>query len=124
METATYTGTQLFYGMDAKTFAATLKQNGLIVPSGHYMLGLQKMNGAETKERSYMNGTKQWTTLRKPALSTWSALIFSLMRGSIDHYKEMAGQFNKAAERCKKAEFSLLSQTTILNLKLKMACCL
>src|SRR5215471_8662901 len=36
---ATYTGTDKFYGMDAKTFADTLKKNGLIMVSSHYRLG-------------------------------------------------------------------------------------
>src|SRR5436305_14722192 len=48
VEGATYTGTQNFYGMDAKAFAKQLKQNGLIMPSSHYRLGEEKTNGADT----------------------------------------------------------------------------
>src|ERR1700750_2066278 len=42
VENATYTGTQNFYGMDAKTYAKLLKDNGLINPSGHYRWGLDE----------------------------------------------------------------------------------
>jgi len=37
VEAATYTGSQKFYGMEAKAFADVLKQNGLIIPSSHYI---------------------------------------------------------------------------------------
>ncbi|MGN6354138.1 MAG: sugar phosphate isomerase/epimerase family protein, partial [Parafilimonas sp.] len=47
VEGATYTGTEKFYGMDAKSFAALLKQNGLIMPSSHYRLGEDKENGKD-----------------------------------------------------------------------------
>src|SRR5436305_11322607 len=36
VEGATYTGTENFYGMDAKSFADLLKKNNLIMPSSHY----------------------------------------------------------------------------------------
>jgi len=49
VECATYTGTENFYGMDAKSFAALIKQNGLIIPSGHFRLGEDAPKGVETK---------------------------------------------------------------------------
>jgi len=39
LEGATYTGSQQFYGMDAKAFSALLKKYKLIMPSSHYRLG-------------------------------------------------------------------------------------
>jgi len=39
VEGATYTGSQLFYNMSPAEYAKTLKDNGLIAPSSHYMLG-------------------------------------------------------------------------------------
>src|SRR5471030_823206 len=36
VEGATYTGTEMFYGMDGAAFAKVLKDNGLIMPSSHY----------------------------------------------------------------------------------------
>src|SRR5215471_14034744 len=44
---ATYTGAAKFYGMDAKAFAALLKQNGLMMPSSHYRLGEDQDNGKD-----------------------------------------------------------------------------
>src|SRR4051812_16836332 len=49
VEGATYTGSEKFYGMDAKAFSDLLKQNKLIMPSSHYRLGEEKTNGEETK---------------------------------------------------------------------------
>src|SRR5476649_2845171 len=49
VEGATYTGTEKFYGMDPVTFSKVLKDNGLIMPSSHYRLGEEQMNGADTK---------------------------------------------------------------------------
>lgn len=104
VEAATYTGTQKFYGMDAKTFASVLKQNNLIIPSAHYVLGQQKMNGNEIK------GTllHEWDKAVEDAAAVGiqymvCAYLFDEERGDIDHYKQLADQFNKAAETCKKA---------------------
>src|SRR6476661_3116354 len=45
VETATYTGNELFYGMSPSAFKKLLKENGLIAPSGHYRLGEEQENG-------------------------------------------------------------------------------
>src|ERR1700709_2526698 len=45
VENATYTGTQNFYGMDAKTYAKLLKDNNLANFSGHYRLGEDEKGG-------------------------------------------------------------------------------
>src|SRR5262249_54960507 len=45
VEGATYTGSEKFYGMSPKEFSALLKKNGLIMPSSHYRLGEEKING-------------------------------------------------------------------------------
>ena len=52
VEGATYTGTQNFYGMDPKTFAGVLKQNGLIMPSSHYRLGEEQEKGKQEQKPS------------------------------------------------------------------------
>ena len=104
VEAATYTGTQQFYGMDAKAFAALLKQNGLIIPSAHFRLGEEKQNGADVK------GTilHEWDKAVDDAAAVGikymvCAYLSAEERGDIDHYKKLAEQFNKAAETCKKA---------------------
>lgn len=104
VEGATYTGTEKFYGMDAKTFAGVLKQHNLIMPSSHYRLGQEKTNGADTQ------GTMlhDWDRAVDDAAAVGvkymvCAYLSEEERGDIDHYKQLAEQFNKAGERCKKA---------------------
>ena len=104
VEAATYTGTQTFYGMDAKAFAGLLKQNNLIIPSAHYRLGQEKTKGEDTK------GTvlHEWDKAVEDAATVGikhmvCAYLSAEERGSIDHYKQLAETFNKAAETCKKA---------------------
>lgn len=104
VEGATYTGTQQFYGMDPKTFAGVLKEHGLIMPSSHYRLGAENTNGAIT------NGTllHEWNKAVDDAAAVGiqymvCAWLSEEERGNIDHYKQLADEFNKAAEVCKKA---------------------
>jgi len=104
VEGATYTGSQKFYGMDAKTFAEELKKNNLIIPSAHYRLGQEKTNGADTK------GTllHEWDKAVDDAAAVGikymvCAYLSAEERGNLDHYKQLADSFNKAAETCKKA---------------------
>lgn len=104
VEGATYTGTQQFYGMDAKAFAVLLKQQGLAMPSSHYMLGEAKMNGADIK------GTllHEWDRAVDDAAAAGikymvCAYLMEDERGNLDHYKQLAERFNKAAEVCKKS---------------------
>ncbi len=42
IESATYTGSEKFYGMSPAAFKSLLKQNGLVLLSGHYRLGEEK----------------------------------------------------------------------------------
>ena len=98
VEGATYTGTQKFYGMDAKAFADLLKQNNLIIPSAHYRLGEEKTNGADTK------GTllHEWDKAVDDAAAVGikhmvCAYLSAAERGGLDHYKQIAETFNKAA---------------------------
>lgn len=103
VEGATYTGSQKFYGMTPQAFAAVLKQNGLIMPSSHYMLGEAQMNGAPTQ------GTilHDWDRAVDDAAAAGvkymvCAYLLDSERGPMDHYKVVAEQLNKAGERCKK----------------------
>lgn len=91
--------------MDPKTFSDLLKKNGLIMPSAHYRLGLEKeKNGSDTM------GTllHDWQRAVDDAAAVGCkymvcAYLSESERGGIDHYKELAGQFNTAAATCKKA---------------------
>lgn len=103
VESATYTGTQKFYGMDPAAFKKVLSDNGLVIPSGHYRLGAEKTP-------TVVNGTMlhEW----QKAVDDASAVGLKYMvcaylsedeRGGLDHYKELAEEFNKAAETCRKS---------------------
>ncbi|WP_153798207.1 sugar phosphate isomerase/epimerase family protein [Foetidibacter luteolus] len=104
VEGATYTGSQKFYGMDAKTFAAALKQNGLIIPSAHYRLGQEKTNGTDTKGTILHEWDKAVDDAAAAGIKHMvCAYLSAEERGNLDHYKKLADEFNKAAATCKKA---------------------
>lgn len=103
VENATYTGTQNFYGMDARAYAKLLKDNGLVNYSGHYRLGEEETGGV-------MKGTMlhEWDKAVDDAATVGikymvCAWLSPAERGGVDHYKKLAADCNKAAETCKKA---------------------
>jgi sugar phosphate isomerase/epimerase len=108
VEGATYTGSEKFYEMTPAEFSKLLKQNGLIMPSSHYRLGEEKMNGEEAK------GTMlhDWDRAVDDAAAVGvkymvCAYLSEAERGNLDHYKKVAHDLNKAGERCKKAGIQL-----------------
>ena len=108
VEGATYTGTQKFYGMDPSAFSKLLKDNGLVMPSGHYRLGEEKPKG------EIMKGTilHEWDKAVEDASAVGlkymvCAFLSPDERGDPDHYKYVADQLNIAGERCKKAGIQL-----------------
>jgi sugar phosphate isomerase/epimerase len=104
VEGATYTGNQKFYGMDAKSFSALLKKNGLIMPSSHYRLGEEKTNGEDTKGTILHDWDKAIDDAAAVGIRYMvCAYLSSAERGGLDHYKYIAEQFNKAGEKCKKS---------------------
>lgn len=104
VEGATYTGDEKFYGMDAKTFKNVLKQNGLVMPSSHYRLGEEQTNGKDTMGTMLHDWDKAVDDAAEVGLKYMvCAYLSDIERGSLDHYKELADDFNKAGERCKKA---------------------
>ena len=108
VEGATFTGTELFYGMDPKTFKAQLKQNGLIMPSAHYRLGEELVNGASQKGTILNDWEKAVADAAEVGIKYMvCAYLSQPERGSLDHYKKIADDFNKAGETCKKAGIQL-----------------
>ena len=104
VEGATYTGSQLFYGMAPKAFAALLKQHGLVMPSSHYRLGEELEKGAPVAG-TMLHG---WDRAVDDAAAAGAkymvcAWLSQAERGNLDHYKYVAEQLNKAGERCRKA---------------------
>jgi sugar phosphate isomerase/epimerase len=104
VEGATYTGSEKFYGMDAKEFAALLKTSKLSMPSAHYRLGEEKMNGQAQKGTMLNDWQKAVddaaTVGVKYMVCAW---LSPAERGNLDHYKILAGDLNTAGETCKKA---------------------
>jgi sugar phosphate isomerase/epimerase len=109
LEGATYNdGKENFYGMDPKTFAGILKNNGLVMRSCHYRLG-EDGRGA-TLTNGVFNGTilHDWDKAVADAHTLGlqymiCAWLSDQERGGLDHYKKMAADFNVAGEKCKKA---------------------
>ena len=108
VEGATYTGTQKFYGMDPAAFSKLLKQNGLVMLSGHYRLG------EETEKGQPVKGTilHEWEKAVHDAASVGikymvCAYLSASERGTPDHYKYIAELLNKAGQTCKKSGIQL-----------------
>ncbi|MCA8829227.1 sugar phosphate isomerase/epimerase family protein [Hymenobacter pini] len=104
VEGATYTGNQKFYGMEPAAFAKLLKQNGLIMPSSHYLLGEQENNGQATQGTILHGWDKAVDDAAQVGIKYMvCAYLLDSERGNLDHYKLLAERLNKAGERCKKA---------------------
>ena len=97
-------GNGKFYGLDGKAFSALAKQNGLIVPSCHYRLGEEAV-GRGTILNGWDKAVNDAAELGlKYMICAWLA---PSERGSLDHYKQVAEDLNKAGETCKKAGIQL-----------------
>ncbi len=108
VEGATYTGTQKFYGMSPKEFAKVLKQNGLIIPSGHYVLGEEKHEGKLSNGTMLHGWDKAVDDAAQVGLKYMvCAYLTDKERGDLDHYKYVADQLNIAGEKCKKSGIQL-----------------
>ncbi len=108
VEGATYTGSQLFYGMTPGAFAALLKQNNLIMPSAHYRLGEEMDKGEPVKGTILHEWDKAVDDAAAVGLKYMvCAWLSPAERGGADKYKALAGHLNKAGETCKKAGIQL-----------------
>ena len=109
LEGATYnSGDEKFYGMDARTFAGMLKTNGLVMRSCHYRYGEDSKGALLTN--GVFNGTilHDWDRAVEDAHTLGlnymiCAWLSESERGTLDHYKKMAADFNIAGEKCHKA---------------------
>ena len=108
VEAATYTGSEKFYGMDAKAFADVLKKNGLIIPSAHYRLGEDQENGKDVMGTILHDWDKAVDDAKAVGIQYMvCAWLSPAERGKIDHYKKLAADLNKGGETCKKAGIQL-----------------
>lgn len=89
-----------YFGQEPAAFAALLKQNGLIMPSAHYLLG-EDMKGPGTILNGWDKAVDDAAAVgQKYMICAW---LSPKERGTLDHYKQLAEDFNKAGETCKKA---------------------
>jgi len=89
-----------YFGQEPAAFAALLKQNNLIMPSAHYLLG-EDMKGPGTILNGWDKAVDDAAAVgQKYMVCAW---LSPKERGKLDHYKQLADDFNKAAETCKKA---------------------
>lgn len=99
VEHATYSGTQKFYNRSVSEMNQLLKQNGLKMLSGHYDLGNSETPGTLLKdwkkavEDADKIGMKYMVCPSLP----------SQQRKTVDGYKRIAEELNKAGEGCKQA---------------------
>ena len=108
VEGATYTGDEKFYGMNPSEFKKVLKQNGLMMPSSHYRLGEEIVNGEHQKGTMLNDWDRAVDDAAEVGLKYMvCAYLAESERGDIDHYKKVADGLNKAGERCKKAGMQL-----------------
>jgi len=89
-----------YYGKEPKAFAQLLKQNNLIMPSTHYLLGEEAKS-----QGTLLNG---WDKAAEDAASVGQKFMICAWlspneRGKLDHYKKLADDFNRAGEISKKA---------------------
>jgi len=89
-----------YYGTEPKAFAQLLKQNNLIMPSTHYLLGEEAKS-----QGTLLNG---WDKAAEDAASVGQKFMICAWlspneRGKLDHYKKLADDFNRAGEISKKA---------------------
>ncbi len=105
VEGATYTGSEMFYGMDGKKFSKILKDNGLIMPSCHYRLGEDTPQPKGTILNDWDKAVDDAAALGiKYMVCAW---LSPTERGTLDHYKKIGEDLNKAGETCKKAGIQL-----------------
>lgn len=105
MEAATYTGTELYYGMSVNDFAKVLKDNGLELPSAHYALG----EGANPAKGTILNDWQKAVDDAQAIGQKYMVLAYlpDDARKTLDDYKKVADYLNKAGETCKKSGIQL-----------------
>ncbi|RYE37283.1 MAG: sugar phosphate isomerase/epimerase [Sphingobacteriaceae bacterium] len=125
LETYGYDPQKGFFGLKPKEFKATLAENGMTTPSGHY--GIDSYLGTANDEvlKVYIDVAKtcgqQYLTI--PSVSG------DLIK-TVDDCMHLAEKMNKAAELCKKSglklayhnhnfEFRQIDDTTLYNILLK-----
>ncbi len=104
VEGATYTGSEQFYGMSPADYKKVLNDNGLVTYSSHYLLG----EGGKIKGTMLNDWDKAVDDAAAVGLKYMiCAWLPPSERGTLDHYKQVGEDLNKAGEVCKKAGIQL-----------------
>lgn len=96
------TGKNLFWGLTAKELKTLMIDNKLLTHSGHYQLNdfLTAGNGKDDALKFQLDLAAQlgqeYFVVPVPPIGTWDKL-------TVDSYKFMSAQFNKASEICRKS---------------------
>ncbi|RZK42236.1 MAG: sugar phosphate isomerase/epimerase [Pedobacter sp.] len=103
VETYGYSAKGGFWGLDAKTFAAMLKTNGISSPSGHFNFD-NMMAGKDGSEelKSYIEAAN---TLGSKYVTV--PYLQGGVRKTADDYKKIAEKLNLAAKLCKSSGLKL-----------------
>jgi sugar phosphate isomerase/epimerase len=104
VETFGYNGK--FFGMDAAAYKALLDQNGLKAPSGHYMYG---NFGNRQVPGTILSGWEKAVDDAAAIGQQYMVLAYLMPeeRKSLDDYKQIAADLNKAGRVCQKAGIQL-----------------
>jgi sugar phosphate isomerase/epimerase len=91
-----------FFGLTPEEFSAVIKDNGLVTPSGHYVMNDFLTKGDEDQLKSTVADAAKMghTFFTIPYLA-------DTMRTSLDDYKKLAEKLNKAGEAAKASGMKL-----------------
>lgn len=96
VETWQYNKADGFWGLDAKAFGALLKNNGLAIPSGHFLMDTYFRTGKIDEFESYVEAAN---------ILSMQYMVIGYISSDIiqtaDDYKRVADSFNTIADMCK-----------------------
>ncbi len=105
VEGATYTGSELFYGMPPAQFKTVLSDNGLEMPSAHYVLGESMATAKGTLSNDWQKTVDDAAAVGLKYMVC--AYLFDSERGNLDHYQLTAQKLNAAAVIAQRAGIQL-----------------
>ena len=105
VEGATYTGSELFYGMPPEQFKMVLSDNGLEMISGHYLLGAAMPNTKGTMVNDWQKAVDDAAAIGLKYMVC--AHLSNTERGNLDGYQQTAEKLSLAGAISQKAGIQL-----------------
>ena len=105
VEGATYTGSELFYGMPPEQFKMVLSDNGLEMISGHYLLGAAMPNTKGTMVNDWQKAVDDAAAIGLKYMVC--AHLSNTERGTLDGYQQTAEKLSAAGAISQKAGIQL-----------------